>query len=324
MHVKTLCSGASLWFALVSSAFAEQPAEQWLKRLQTAQATQSYQGAFVYERKGAFTTHQVWRQVNSKGEMLERFVQLNGPEHEVMRVDGQVVCMSSTVAGALDVVDIWPAETFNMQHLQEWYEVIVLGESRVAGHMATVLLFSPRDQHRYPVEIYVDQASDIPLKTLLLNEQGQLLERLQFVQFQAGVDSQAAGAQLKASAECQPVTQTQNNIDTDEIDVDWAVGWTPPGFLLLKSHYKKSADSGNYVLSQVYSDGLASFSVFFEDIGTLEVESGRRQLGPTAVASRKVVRDTERLMVTVVGEIPLGTAERIALSMHTGQEQSND
>ncbi len=56
--------------------------------------------------------------------------------------------------------------------------------------------------------------------------------------------------------------------------------------------------------SQVYSDGLAHFSVFLERIDGLEVEGGRRQLGPTAVVSRKVIRDAETLMVTVVGGDP--------------------
>ena len=190
MRLKAFCSSAALCVAFASNAFSAQAtsAEQLLQRVQNAQAVQGYQGAFVYERKGAFSTHQVWRQVNAQGQLLERFIQLNGPAHEVMRIDGHVSCMSAALADELAVDDIWPAQVFELQELKQSYDVRELGETRVAGHMTSVLLLSPRDQHRYPVEIYVDQFTAVPLKTLLLNEHGQLLERLQFVQFQAGSD----------------------------------------------------------------------------------------------------------------------------------------
>lgn len=328
MQLKALCSGSVLWMVLTGSAFAAQSdsVDQWLQRLQNAQSKQGYQGTFVYERKGAFSSHQVWRQVDAQGQLLERFVQLNGPEHEVMRVDGRVTCMSAVVADDLVAADIWPAQTFKLSHVQQWYDVHLLGETRVAGHLTSVLLFSPRDQHRYPVEIYVDQTTAIPLKTLLLNERGELLERLQFIQFQAEANRTQDSAErltITPSADCLPIL-TSTPVKTKEIDVDWNVSWVPPGFKLLKTHYKQSTDSAEYVLSQVYSDGVAHFSVFFENIDNLEVEGGRHQLGPTAVVSRKVVRSDANIMITVVGEIPLGSAERIALSMYSSQEFSDD
>ena len=109
-----------------------------------------------------------------------------------------------------------------------------------------------------------------------------------------------------------------------ELDMDWTVSWVPPGFSLTNSHYRPSEDSENNVLAQVYSDGLAHFSVFFEPVDHLTAEGGRRLLGPTSVVSRRVIVDQQPVMVTVVGEIPLGTAERIAVSMQTGQEPSDD
>jgi sigma-E factor negative regulatory protein RseB len=39
------------------------------------------------------------------------------------------------------------------------------------------------------------------------------------------------------------------------------------------------------------------------------------QLGPTSAVSRRLNTPKGKVMVTVVGEIPLGTAERVALSM---------
>ncbi len=324
MQVKALCSAAALCLAFAAHACAAQSesADHWLQRLQAAQGMQGYQGAFVYERKGVFSTHQIRRQLDDQGQLLEHFVQLNGPAHEVLRVDGRVACISSAVVGELAAVDVWPSETIQLQDLQQWYQVSVLGESRVAGQPSVVLLFSPRDQYRYPVELTVDQASAVPLKSLLLNEQGQLLERLQFVQFQA-MPAQAAHTDLVPSSACLPVTAAEDT-EPSQVNSDWRTQWLPPGFVLLNSQYKQNSAPEDYVLSQVYSDGLAHFSVFIEPIDGLEIESGRRQLGPTAVVSRKVMRGDAVFMITVVGEIPLGSAERVALSSQVELEPADD
>ena len=325
MRLKALSSGMAL-FAVLTSVAAAQPASQWLQRLQVAQDTQGYQGAFVYERKGAFSTHQIWRRVNADKAIVERFLQLNGPAHEVVRVDGQVICMSGVIANALSSADVWPVQAFNLKELEASYEVRELGQSRVAGRDTVVLLFAPRDQHRYPVELHIDETTAIPLKTLLLNEQGQLLERFQFVQFQADSDNNLLVSKSPAmtpSADCQTVSTVAVMPDA-ELDVDWSVSWVPPGFSLINSHYRPSEDSETNVLTQVYSDGLAHFSIFYERIDSLIAEGGRRLLGPTSVVSRKVTVDQQQVMVTVVGEIPLGTAGRIAVSMQAGQEPSDD
>lgn len=326
MRLMALCSGFFFWVAFSQTTYAAQSADQWLQRIQHAQTNQGYQGAFVYERKGAFSTHQIWRQLNPEKEMVERFLQLNGPAHEVMRVGGKVACMSAAIADTLSLLDVWPAQNFDAAQLQKWYDIREIGESRVAGRNTVVVLFAPRDQHRYPLELHIDEVSSVPLKILLLNEHGELLERFQFVQFQAQPDTNKQvlrTSHLLPSADCQTVLADPSLGDI-ELDVDWSVSWTPPGFTLLNSHYRPSEDGANNVLSQVYSDGLAHFSIFFEPIDNLEIESGRRQLGPTAVVSRKVINGTQQVMVTVVGEIPLGSAERIVLSMQIGQGHRDD
>ncbi|MCZ4238267.1 MucB/RseB C-terminal domain-containing protein, partial [Staphylococcus equorum] len=47
------------------------------------------------------------------------------------------------------------------------------------------------------------------------------------------------------------------------------------------------------------------------------------QMGPTVAVSKRITAPGGDVMVTVVGEIPLGTAERIALSMRPKQGAQN-
>src|SRR5690554_792465 len=279
MRLKVLCSSVAIWAALTGGVFAAQDVsvEQWLQRLQEAQSTQSYQGAFVYERKGTFSTHEMTRFSSSTGQLTEHFLQLNGPAHEVVRTNGQVTCISAAIADKVNSIEVWPTHNIALDPLHQWYDVIVLGETRTAGRTTAVLLFSPNDQHRYPVELYLDQATAVPLRSLLLNERGQLLERFQFVQFQPlPADSEQKRGNT-ASINCLPV-----NTQQELTDPEWAatamgradlnVSWVPPGFVLQRSNYRPSVDNDGYVLSQVYSDGLAHFSVFYEKIHNLEIE----------------------------------------------------
>ena len=71
------------------------------------------------------------------------------------------------------------------------------------------------------------------------------------------------------------------------------------------------------VNSLLYDDGLARFSVFLEPLNGASVTDTRTQLGPTVAVSRRLTTPDGEMMVTVVGEIPIGTAERIALSMRS-------
>ena len=61
------------WFVVPAQA---DQAQDWLKRLGQAEQQQSYQGTFVYERNGSFSTHNIWHLVQD-GKVRERLMQLD-------------------------------------------------------------------------------------------------------------------------------------------------------------------------------------------------------------------------------------------------------
>lgn len=285
-----------------------------LQRLADAERTQSFQGTFVYERNGSFSTHSVWHRVGEGGALRKRLLQLDGSAQEVLRVDGQVQCASGALADQLIDSQLWPTRALDAEQLGEWYELRVLGKSRVAGRAASVLALVPRDQHRYGVELHLDQQTGLPLKSLLVSDKGQLLERLQFTQLQTDTP---ADSSLEPGAGCRPVRLQPMQVKAVEA---WHSDWLPPGFSLNSVTQRRSPASNEPVACQVYGDGLVRFSVFMEPLRGATVEDVRTQLGPTVVVSRRLKADDGDVMVTVVGEIPLGTAERVALSMRSTAE----
>ncbi|MDH0097328.1 MULTISPECIES: MucB/RseB C-terminal domain-containing protein [Pseudomonadaceae] len=286
--------------------------QDWLRRLAEAERQQSFQGTFIYERNGSFSTHGIWHRVEEGGEVRERLLQLDGPAQEVLKVDGQAQCVSGALADQVSEEQAWPARHLDAEQLSNWYDIRVAGQSRVAGRSAVVLVLAPKDQHRYGFELHLDRATGLPLKSLLLNERGQLLERFQFTQFNTAIPDAAA---MQPGSRCRPVHF--RTVDT-MAEGSWRSDWLPPGFTLNTAQLRRLPASDAKVAYLMYGDGLARFSVFLEPLQGNVVEDARSQLGPTVAVSRRMATEAGDVMVTVVGEIPLGTAERIALSMRAG------
>lgn len=286
-------------------------AQAWLNRLAEAQRQQSFQGTFIYERNGSFSTHAIWRRVEKNGQLRERLLQLDGLPHEVVRANGQAQCAHGDLAGR---VAAWPVAALDARQLAGWYELRRVGESRVAGRSATVLMMTPRDQHRYGYELHLDAETGLPLKSLLLSDKGHLLERLQFTRLDI---SEPLAQALQPSSACSPMHEVPGR--TGSAAQAWHSEWLPPGFRLDQTHERPGVAANESVVWLMYGDGLARFSVFLEPLRGASVEDGRSQFGPTAAVSRRLSTAGGDMMVTVVGEIPLGTAERVALSMRAGQ-----
>ncbi|AEV61440.1 MucB/RseB C-terminal domain-containing protein [Pseudomonas ogarae] len=296
------------WCAIPAHA---DEAQDWLNRLRQAEQQQSFQGTFVYERNGSFSTHNIWHRVQD-GKVRERLLQLDGSAQEVLRIDGHTQCVSGSLIAGLGNTPDGTSRTLDPQKLKNWYDLAVIGKSRVAGRQAVIVALTPKDQHRYGFELHLDKETGLPLKSLLLNDKGQLLERFQFTRLNVAAPTDG---ELQASAECKAVAQDPGKAVAAK--TAWHSDWLPPGFELTSSTVRKDPDTQVQVNSLMYDDGLARFSVFLEPLNGANATDTRTQLGPTAAVSRRLTTPQGEMMVTVVGEIPIGTAERIALSMRS-------
>ncbi len=297
------------WFIVPAHA---DEAQDWLTRLGQAEQQQSFHGTFVYERNGSFSTHNIWHRVQN-GQVRERLLQLDGSAQEVVRIDGRTQCVSGTLIAGLGDSPNAAARALDPKKLKNWYDLAVIGKSRVAGRDAVIVSLTPRDQHRYGFELHLDKKTGLPLKSLLLNDKGQLLERFQFTSLDT--DEIPSDKDLLAEPDCKPINIASDKASAAKTVQNWRSDWLPPGFELTSSSSHKDAQTKTQVSSLMYDDGLARFSVFLEPLKGATVTDTRTQLGPTVAVSRRLTTPQGEMMVTVVGEIPIGTAERIALSM---------
>ena len=299
------------WFAVPAQA---DEGQDWLKRLGRA-GQQSYQGTFIYERNGSFSTHEIWHRVQN-GQVHERLLQLDGSAQELVRIDGRIQCVSGSLVAGVDNSPGASAHEFDPQKLNSFYEIVVSGKSLVAGRKAVIVSLTPRDQYRYGFELHLDRETALPLKSLLINDKGQLLERFQFTQLKTTTPD---ARDLQPGSDCKPLSPSSNKASAPTGQAQaWHPQWLPPGFELTRSDVRKDPKTQVLVNSLMYDDGLARFSLFLEPVtGDAAIES-RVQLGPTVAVSRRMSTPQGDIVATVVGEIPMGTAERIILSVRSG------
>lgn len=295
--------------ALFSPLALGAESQNWLLRLQEAEQRQEFQGVFVYERNGSFSTHEIHRQVR-EGQVREHIRQLDGAFQESLRNNGSLECITGPRQERLTSGRADGLRRLEPRSLAQWYDIRMVGLSRVAGRETVMLSLRPRDQHRYGFELHLDRETALPLKSLLLNENGQPLERFQYVVFDP-----AAQPRLEPRPSCTPPTSLSARPLEENT---WRSEWLPDGFTLTRIVEQRTTAGDSPVAWLVYGDGLARFSVFLEPWHEGLGIDQRSQLGPTAAVSRKLATDQGDLLVTVIGEIPLGTAERVALSIRSG------
>lgn len=308
-----------LWPALVLAKSSD--ALMWLERMEQAQQ-ESYQGIFIHEqRNGLLHSLNVLHLADEQG-VREYLQYLDGPERTLVRRGDQLAYLE----GSRSDQDLAPLlggvrTVFSeFERLQTHYQVRVAGNDRVADRAAVVVDVIPQDRHRYGLRIWLDQASGLLLKNLVIDPDDGVLERMQFTQLTTQADLRSGGqggATFKEPSIAEAVTAnvSSNTASTEKTSLPWKAGWVPAGFELLRQGEQASEVVDSPVSTFVYSDGLANFSIFIEANLDPVLNDDRQRKGATSVLSKVMYHQDRYYLVTVVGEIPLGAAERIAVSV---------
>ena len=288
----------------------------WVQRMNQASRALSYAGTFVYQSQGRMETSRIVRVVDAAGEH-ERLETLDGPPREVLRHNDDLSCYLP--ADRLLVKDRaisgrQPGRlTAKPSLLGEFYS-ISLGEiERVAGREAQVLIFEPRDEMRYGHRLWVDVGSGLLLKARMLAGESGTLEQFAFTEVNTSVvGHDGLRSRMQALGQEWRVVNARG-IEIRPEDIEWVFRRLPPGFRqvsLVKRTGRRGGDSG--VIHAVFSDGLASVSVFIEPVVT--EYAGVAQGGASSAGGSTGIfrRTTNDRLVTVLGEVPQAALRRIA------------
>ncbi|WP_347331980.1 MucB/RseB C-terminal domain-containing protein [Marinimicrobium locisalis] len=285
-----------------------------LQRMEQARQTLHYQGTFTYEHRSEMESFRVQHWMKG-GEVHERLEYLNGPEGAVRQLGDSVLC--ETTGYQLLHPEASAEEVSRLDH---FYQLTVRGEDRIAGRTVTIVEVRPKDQFRYGYLLGLDQETGLLLKSLLFDEQKRLLERFQFVELDLAPEVRhweaSPGANASDPGHCAELSRGA--------PTRWELDWLPGGFV-----YSGERRLSDNITMLMYTDGLASFSVFLQplDDGALSVE-GRAQRGAISAFMGQLDTGEAAYRLTVVGEIPGTVAEQLARGVqpsdHSGQASAHN
>jgi len=306
--------------AVESAADSVNESKGWLARMGQAFATQNYDGVFVYTHGSSMDTLRIIHRV-AEGVERERIVRLDGPKQEIIRENGKVTCIhgsdwNGNINHKIPLGPFARAFVRDMSELGESYQLVERGRSRVAGRDALVLLIQPRDDYRYGYSIWLDEKTGLLLKSILVHR-GKVLERFQFTQLSISSDIDETALAVGISGETMvhyPLLSHDEDLVVRK-PLSWNLDWLPDGFEMRMQGSHQEHEEGSGADTLTYSDGMAAFSVFIEKIIDQQYDEVAAQKGATVAVTRIVNYPTGDHLVTVVGEVPMKTAKRIALSV---------
>ncbi len=308
---------AALGLSLNVAADAKEPeiVRNWLDRMAVAMERIDYQGTFVYVQDGKIDSMRITHVFDGESSS-ERLYSITGPRREIIRRDGELKCVfpddQSVVIDKQVNKQVFPAIPIDLLTSPDArYSLQLGGQERVAGHTAQVIEIKPLDKFRYGYSLWLEVKSGVLLKSVLRDSDQRALAKLMFTEIRFGDDVDRAELEPDAPDDeyvnLTPVVPILEPASLSERP-RWHPAQLPPGFRL-SSHSHGNRDDGQVFEHLVYSDGLASVSVYIESLnGEQGSMSGLSRIG----ALNAYARQRNDLQITAIGEVPELTVRTIA------------
>lgn len=291
---------------------ADSSAWDLLMRLSQSHRTLNYEGILSFQRGDELLSlHLTHAVIND--EEFERLEYLDGKQRKLIRRGHSIYC----VHPGHQLRSLYGAQSISQQPLEaeklkQYYSAKVVGSERIGNRETIKLNLVPLDTHRLAQHLAVDRETGLLVRSETVGEEKEVLERFQFVELSVG--DKYSPDLFKLSGE--DVELGHSVVPESAAEFSWRVDWLPGGFALAARDSK--GDQGNREVV-TYTDGLAAVSVFVEPLAAEDDGKGTAHRGATSAYSRAVAVDDTLYQVTVVGEIPMATAERMADSVSFSQ-----
>lgn len=293
--------------------------DAWLVLEKASQAAHklSYKGIYVYQAGRAISNMQIMHMNYAHGEFA-RVISLDGAPREMLRQGNEAVIYSAQDENVLiekrQVKNSFPALLPVLsEEIKASYQAKVMGQERVGGRDTLVVQLAPRDRLRYSYRFSVDREFGLLLKSLMLNEKNEVVEQVAFSQltmmptlamdwFRPNVERgknyvmQSGMAAQQAKPEGGEVTVAQ----------------LPPGFVKVDQTMRAIPGKPLPVSQWVFSDGIASVSLFVEVLDKGSVPKSGHLLQGASNLYAKVVDGRQ---IIVVGEVPEAVVRQIGDSV---------
>ena len=295
---------------------------EWLARMHEASMTKrSYVGTIVQSSREGMSSARIWHTCNGVSQ-IERVEALTGAPRSSIRKDDKLVTFipdaklvrtekrEALVQGASFTELLKPGA----KQIPDFYTAKSLGVERIAGLDADVVQLKPRDNLRYGYRLWTERKSALVLKLQTLDASGAVLEQAAFseLQLDAPVKAQKLEQMMKPSEGWR--VEEADVVKTTAAAEGWSLKVQVPGFKSVGCLKRgaANADPNDDTVQWVFSDGLATVSLFVEAFDKARhTQEGLASAG----ATHSLFRRMNEFFLTAVGEVPPQTLRNFASAL---------
>ncbi len=271
----------------------------------------NYEGQFIYVNGEQSRTVEITH-MNHGGREVARNVVLDANQREVYSKGNDIVIFQPTNKNVIIKKrrgkNLFPAMLpTDLSIIKANYSAELAGTEFVANREAQIVELMPVDAYRYRYKVWTDVKFGLILKMTLLNEGNNTLEQIYFNKISMLNSQNPNWFEPKIDISKQYVTE--KNGPVTEVDNNWQVTNLPAGYQKI-NHIQRHVRGKNTMVDQmVFSDGIASVSVFIEPLAKGQrPKKGHMLMGSTNMCANVI----EGHQVIVVGEVPEMTVQTIA------------
>lgn len=284
----------------------------WYNRMVQALRQLNFDAALVHVQDDRIEPLRWLHGLDESQQEVELVMRLNGPDFRVLRFDDQTAYYqpaSNSYSLRSNVVHgLVPAGFYeDFEQLSDYYRALPVGGARVADRDAQHIRVISRDNLRFGYSLWLDKETGMLLKSAMVTPQGDVVEQIQLT-------SLAIHQRFPANLEeLRDVPRPPLLYDTDslmKVRYKLLPGWLPDGFELRRSNHHRLAMTGIRADYFLFSDGLTEFSVYIAEADAAPTQ-------PVAISGSDSLYSLQNsdFVVTVVGSLPITTAQRIAESI---------
>jgi len=293
--------------------------QDWIQKMSNSSHRGNYQGTFVFWRDQKLESMSI-AHGSKDGRIWVGLQSLNGEPRQLIHENGEVISIFPgkqlvSINEMTSNLPFHPDLPKDIKQLNKHYELSLQGQDRVANRDTQIIQVKPKDGFRYGFKYWLDKDTGLMLRCDVINQRKKVLEHMMFTEFEYMQSPPAMAFKQTAIPKTFKVIR-QNESDSKKADNSWSVNQLPKGFMLTKNIIKPMRKKQNSVQQLVFSDGLASVSVFIDQ----NVTAPHRLDGHTKMGSINafgVMMDKHQ--ITAIGEVPMETVKLIAESIHHQQ-----
>lgn len=313
----------ALALAAAAGALAQEP-RQWLERMNQALTARNYDGVFSHWQDGRVEMLRIVHR-NQNGQVTERLASLDGSGREFIRTGTELTCylpdkrtvlVETQSGGAGSLLASFP--TFD-EKSAGFYDIRELLRTRINRRDTRVIAVTPRDEFRYGYRLWIDETTAMPLKTQLCDAHGRIIEQVVFASLT--VANHIPDSAFRPEVATDGFQWLRNDPSPVAAGVTntsalWSALKLPPGFRMTVRSAQVLPGASAPVAHLVFTDGLASVSVFVESRSAQMPADQQSISGVASVGSASAFSTViDGHKVTAVGEVPPATVRFIASSV---------